>query len=139
MRTVSIVGIGQLPVERATAKSLRALGASVVRLAMQDAGVERARSGEGPTFIECLTYRLRGHYEGDPAKYRELSEISEWKAKDPIARLANALKEKGILSEKEISEAEPRARKLVDEAVQFALAAPWPDAGDLTSQVFVGG
>lgn len=102
-------------------------------------GVERARSGEGPTFIECLTYRLRGHYEGDPAKYRELSEISEWKAKDPIARLANALKEKGILSEKEISEAEPRARKLVDEAVQFALAAPWPDAGDLTSQVFVGG
>lgn len=101
-------------------------------------GVERARSGEGPTFIECLTYRLRGHYEGDPAKYRELSEVSEWKAKDPIARLAKVLKEKGLLSEREIAEAEPRARKLVDEAVRFALSAPWPGAGDLTGQVFVG-
>ena len=50
--------------------------------------VARARSGGGPAFVEALTYRLRGHYEGDPAKYRELSELDEWKAKDPIARFA---------------------------------------------------
>src|SRR5688572_1768 len=56
--------------------------------------LEIARARKGPVFIECLTHRLRGHYEGDPAKYRELSQLSEWKKKDPIARFARLLKSK---------------------------------------------
>ena len=52
--------------------------ASAVREAARD-GVARARAGGGPTFVEGLTYRLRGHYEGDPGKYRELSELADWK------------------------------------------------------------
>ncbi|MFQ5802754.1 MAG: thiamine pyrophosphate-dependent dehydrogenase E1 component subunit alpha, partial [Candidatus Methylomirabilales bacterium] len=55
-----------------------------VQQAIREAA-QRARSGEGATFVECITYRLRGHYEGDPGKYRELSEVAEWKARDPIA------------------------------------------------------
>ncbi len=58
-----------------------------VREAMQKA-VEKCRAGKGPVFVECLTHRMRGHYEGDPAKYRELSQLAEWKKQDPIARAA---------------------------------------------------
>lgn len=97
----------------------------------------RARSGEGPTFVECLTYRLRGHYEGDPGKYRELSEVADWKAKDPVARFAAVLKEKGV-SAGEIAAAEQQARERVEQAVRFALAAPWPGAEEVSQQVFAG-
>lgn len=107
-----------------------------VRGAIQEAA-ERARSGGGPTFVECLTYRLRGHYEGDPGKYRELSEVSEWKDKDPVARFVGVLKEKGV-SAGEFAAAEQQARERVDEAVRFALAAPWPSAEEVRQQVFAG-
>src|SRR5438034_1903760 len=60
-----------------------------VREAMRRA-VEKCRAGKGPVFVECLTHRLRGHYEGDPAKYRELSQLAEWKRQDPIARVSRA-------------------------------------------------
>ena len=108
-------------------------------LAVLDAAreaVQRARSGEGATFIECLTYRLRGHYEGDPGKYRELSEVAEWKAKDPIARFSEMLKQKRMASEKQIREAEIEARARVEKAVDFALSSPWPEADEVTKQVF---
>lgn len=107
-----------------------------VREAVEKAA-ERARSGEGPTFVECLTYRLRGHYEGDPGKYRELSEVADWKAKDPVARFAAVLKEKGV-SAGDIAAAEQRARERVEQAVRFALAAPWPGAEEVSQQVFAG-
>jgi pyruvate dehydrogenase E1 component alpha subunit len=110
-------------------------------LAVQQAireAAQRARSGEGPTFVECLTFRLRGHYEGDPGKYRELSEVADWKAKDPISRFVRVLKEQGLASEEEISEAESQARKLVDGVVPSALSAPWPSAEELASQVLAG-
>ena len=68
--------------------------------------VARARAGGGPTFVEALTYRLRGHYEGDPAKYRELSELADWKAKDPIA----ALRRRAGGLEAEPTRRRPRAR-----------------------------
>ena len=65
-----------------------------VRDAMQKA-VEKCRSGKGPVFVECLTHRMRGHYEGDPGKYRELSQFADWKKKDPIgARRPRAKKQK---------------------------------------------
>ncbi len=98
--------------------------------------VGRARAGEGPSFIECLTYRLRGHYEGDSAKYRELSEKAEWKEKDPLLRLIKRLQEKNLASLAEIQEAEQTARRLVEEAADFALSSPWPDPSEVESQVF---
>jgi pyruvate dehydrogenase E1 component alpha subunit len=106
-----------------------------VRGSVQKA-VARARRGQGPTFVECLTYRLRGHYEGDPAKYRELSEVKDWKAKDPIARFTRLLKRKRVLSDAEIARVESGARDRVEEAVRFALASPWLDAGEVATQVY---
>jgi acetoin:2,6-dichlorophenolindophenol oxidoreductase subunit alpha len=105
-----------------------------VREAMIKA-VQHARSGKGPAFVECLTHRLRGHYEGDPAKYRELSQLAEWKEKDPIARFTRALKRKRALSDQEIEAIEHEVRDLVEQAARFALASPWPEPEEVASQV----
>ena len=100
------------------------------------AAAARARSGKGPGFIECLTYRLRGHYEGDPGKYRELSQVAEWKNRDPLACFARFLKERYRASESDIKGAESKARALVEEASRFALASPWPDENEVGSQLY---
>jgi pyruvate dehydrogenase E1 component alpha subunit len=97
--------------------------------------IEKARAGKGPMFIECLTHRLRGHYEGDPAKYRELSQLTEWKKKDPIARFTKALKAKRSITNKEVEAVETEARALVEKAAEFALASPWPAPAEVDSQV----
>ena len=104
------------------------------------AAVERARSGGGPTFVEALTYRLRGHYEGDPAKYRELAELADWKSKDPIARFTAALTAEGVLDAagERVAAVERTARERVERAAEAALAAPVPSADDLLTQVHAG-
>lgn len=105
-----------------------------VRTAMKKA-VAQARAGKGPTFVECLTHRMRGHYEGDPAKYRELSQLAEWKTKDPIARFARALKNKKITTDQEIERIEREAREIIEKAAEFALSSPWPSAEEVDTQV----
>ena len=105
-----------------------------VRLAMSKA-LEIARPGKGPVFIECLTHRLRGHYEGDPAKYRELSQLSEWKTKDPIARFTRALKSNKAVTGGELKSIESAARDAVEKAAEFALSSPWPEADEVASRV----
>jgi acetoin:2,6-dichlorophenolindophenol oxidoreductase subunit alpha len=105
-----------------------------VRAAMKSAGA-RARAGKGPSFVECLTHRMRGHYEGDPAKYRELSQLAEWKKKDPIARFARALKNKKALTDQEIEKIEHEARERIEKAAAFALSSPWPSREEVDSQV----
>jgi pyruvate dehydrogenase E1 component alpha subunit len=97
--------------------------------------IEKARAGKGPIFIECLTHRLRGHYEGDPAKYRELSQLAEWKKKDPIARFTKALKARRSITDKEVETVETEARALVEKAAEFALASSWPAPTEVDSQV----
>ena len=97
--------------------------------------VEECRSGKGPIFVECLTHRMRGHYEGDPAKYRELSQLAEWKKKDPIARVVRVLKSKKALTDKQLAAIESEARGLVEKAAEFALSSPWPTANEVDRQV----
>jgi pyruvate dehydrogenase E1 component alpha subunit len=106
-----------------------------VRDAMTKA-VQKCRAGNGPVFIECLTQRMRGHYEGDPAKYRELSQLAEWKKKDPIARVARTLKSKKWITDKDLTAIENEARWLVDKAADFSRASPWPAEDDVDSQVY---
>jgi TPP-dependent pyruvate/acetoin dehydrogenase alpha subunit len=96
-------------------------------------GVARARAGGGPTFLEALTYRLRGHYEGDPGKYRELSELADWKQKDPIARF---VADQGL--ETSTAGLEARARADVDAATEAALEAPHASPEQLRTQVTSG-
>ncbi|ADB52498.1 thiamine pyrophosphate-dependent dehydrogenase E1 component subunit alpha [Conexibacter woesei] len=109
-------------------------------LAVRDAvaiAVERARSGGGPTFLEVMTYRLRGHYEGDQAKYREASESAEWKAKDPIQRLVRVIEQlPGADAAAIAAEAERAARAAVEEAAEWTSEAPWPTEEDLMTTVF---
>ena len=105
-----------------------------VREAMRRA-VEKCRAGKGPVFVECLTHRLRGHYEGDPAKYRELSQLAEWKRQDPIARVSRALKSKKTISDKKLESIESEAREQVEKAAEFSLSSPWPAATEVDMQV----
>jgi len=111
-------------------------------LAVRDAvrnATHHARSGSGPAFVEALTYRLRGHYEGDPAKYRELAELDEWKAKDPIARFGTYLRDLGLDPDGQSSAAaERQARERVDKAADAALGSPAPGPGDLVQHVYAG-
>ena len=86
------------------------------------AAVERARRGEGPTLIECKTWRHRGHYEGDPDDYRTAEEKAEWMQKDPIERLAKRLIEEGICTQAELDAIASDADKLLAEAIDEA----WP-------------
>lgn len=87
--------------------------------------VERMRSGEGPFLLETVTYRRRGHYEGDATKYRDAGEVDDWKALDPIDRLARLLDDNGLGERRGAVERE--VLQELAEAEQDALAAPYPD------------
>jgi pyruvate dehydrogenase E1 component alpha subunit len=94
-----------------------------------------ARAERGPLLLECLTYRLRGHYEGDPAKYREAVEAKDWQEKDPILRFQRHGVAEGWFVEDDAAAIEQEATKAVDAAVEFARASSFPPASlvhDLT-------
>jgi len=108
-----------------------------VRAAMTKA-VAKCRAGKGPIFVECLTQRMRGHYEGDPAKYRELSQLEDWQKKDPIARVVRALKSQKALTDRELAAIESEAQALAEKAAEFSLSSPWPASDQVASQVTTG-
>jgi pyruvate dehydrogenase E1 component alpha subunit len=98
--------------------------------------VENARKGQGPTLIECKTYRRRGHSRADPGKYREKQEVDAWLAKDPIQMLkARALKE-NVLTQDEISKIEKQANDKVEEAAKYALESPYPKPDEALEDVY---
>jgi TPP-dependent pyruvate/acetoin dehydrogenase alpha subunit len=87
--------------------------------------VERARRGQGPTLIECLTYRWFGHHEGDPGiSYRTKDEIAAWKEKDPIRRLRDAAVAAGTVSEQDLDTVDDAIRSELADAAEFALSSP---------------
>ena len=88
--------------------------------------VERARKDEGPTLIECKTYRHKGHSRVDPAKYRPKEEVEEWLAKDPIKRFKEKLLQTNTLTESEIQQIEKEVSDEIEEAVKFAMESPYP-------------
>lgn len=101
--------------------------------------IEKCRAGKGPVFIECLTHRMRGHYEGDPAKYRELSQLAEWKKKDPIARVAAKLKQQKLVTDADLTTIETDARAIIEKAAEFSLTSPWPADSQVDSHVYANG
>ncbi len=102
-----------------------------------DEAVQRARRGEGPTFLEMRTYRYKGHSMSDPAKYRTKEELEGYKAKDPIEVVKNAILEKKYADEKWIEEIGEKIKQIVDESVKFSEESPWPDAAELYKDVYV--
>lgn len=91
-----------------------------------DRAVKRAREGDGPSLIENLTYRWRGHSKSDANRYRTKEEIDLWKEKCPIKRFKAQLLDKGILTKEEIDQIEKGAYTLIDAAVDFAKKSPEP-------------
>jgi len=86
----------------------------------------RARSGEGPTLVECLTYRRGGHKRDDPATYRPKEEVSAWLAQDPIKAFHIRLLKDVRFSEEDIENIENEVNHSLDEAVDFAINSPNP-------------
>ena len=98
--------------------------------------VERAREGEGPTLIECKTYRQKGHSRVDPAKYRPKKEVEEWLAKDPIKRFKEKLLKTNTLEEAEIRQIEKEVSAEIEEAVKFAMESPYPAPEEALQDVY---
>ena len=98
-----------------------------------------ARRGRGPLLLECLTHRLRGHYEGDPTLYREAIGATEWQQRDPILRLARQGAAAGWFSAEEVAGAERAAREEIEAAVEFARRSPYPAAELPGELVYAGG
>jgi TPP-dependent pyruvate/acetoin dehydrogenase alpha subunit len=105
-----------------------------VRAAAVEA-VEHARSGGGPTLLECQTYRHYGHSRSDPATYRPKDEVDSWLARDPLDIARNRLLE-SELEEGQIAGVEDETRRRIERAVEAALAAPFPDPDDDASGEF---
>jgi TPP-dependent pyruvate/acetoin dehydrogenase alpha subunit len=91
--------------------------------------VQRARSGGGPTLLECRTYRHYGHSKADPGKYRPKAEVEHWLARDPLPRARERLLADGV-EEADVAAVEDRIREQIDAAVAAAKAAPYPDPRD---------
>jgi pyruvate dehydrogenase E1 component alpha subunit len=99
--------------------------------------VDRARAGNGPTFVEALTYRHRGHSRTDPAKYRPQEEVDQWLARDPIPRFEAFLKERFGIADDALLAVRASSEKAVEEAVKWASASPDPTEEALLMDVFV--
>jgi pyruvate dehydrogenase E1 component alpha subunit len=88
--------------------------------------VARARAGDGPTLLECRTYRHYGHSKGDPATYRPKREVEQWLERDPLKIARSRLLSEGA-TEEQLAALEDETRARLDRAVQAALQAPYPD------------
>lgn len=99
--------------------------------------VTRARQGQGPTLIECVTYRFLGHHSGDPgSKYRSAEEIKSWKSRDPIDLLGKFLVENKGVTSQHLSDMNDAVMAKIREAVQFAVDSPLPELAEVTDDVY---
>jgi TPP-dependent pyruvate/acetoin dehydrogenase alpha subunit len=108
-------------------------------LAVYDAtseAVARARAGEGPSLIECVTMRMHGHAEHDPADYVPREMLEEWQKRDPVVLFENVLLEHGIIDEEIVSKMREVARQKAIEARKKALADPLPDPATVEQGVY---
>jgi pyruvate dehydrogenase E1 component alpha subunit len=98
--------------------------------------VARARAGEGPTLIEALTYRFRGHSLADPDELRDPQEKEFWGQRDPIKKFAAYLIEQNLATAKELKEIDAKVSAIINEAVKFAESSPEPNPADLRRYIF---
>lgn len=100
--------------------------------------VDRARKGKGPTLLECKTYRIKGHFVGDPEVYREKKEVEAWQEadKDAILRLEKKLVDTKALTRDKVKKIRESVHKEIEEAVKFAEESPEPDVSELMEGVY---
>jgi pyruvate dehydrogenase E1 component alpha subunit len=88
---------------------------------------DRARAGEGPTFLEFKTYRYRGHSMSDPQKYRTKEEVEQWKMRDPLEMVRHRILTNGILTEDDLDLIDAKVKEVVEASVKFAEESPYPE------------
>jgi pyruvate dehydrogenase E1 component alpha subunit len=120
-----------MPSEPVDAMNVEAVHEAVARAA------ERARAGEGPTFLEFRTYRYKGHSMSDPMKYRTKEELESYKQRDPIEQVRATILKKGLATEEELAAIDAKIKSQVDEAVKFAEESPYPPAEEAYKDVYM--
>lgn len=105
-------------------------------LAAAEEAVARARRGDGPTLLECKTFRVRGHFEGDPQRYKPEAEAAEWKERDPLKRLREGLSAPGLPGAAALDAIDREVEDAIRRAVAFADAAPRPDPAEVSTHVY---
>jgi len=98
--------------------------------------VEKARNGGGPTLLECITYRIRGHARFEPADYRNKEEVEQWKKFDPILRFRRALTEHSIFTEKDLKELDEQVEDEINAAIEFAEKGEKVGADDYLQYIY---
>ncbi|MGI4741425.1 MAG: pyruvate dehydrogenase (acetyl-transferring) E1 component subunit alpha [Janthinobacterium lividum] len=127
-----IIGKGyDMPSEPVNAMNVEDVHDAVARAA------ERARAGEGPTFLEFKTYRYKGHSMSDPAKYRTKDELEEYRHRDTIEAVRHTLLTSNMATEEDLTAIDERIKVVVQESVEFAENSPYPDASELYHDVYV--
>lgn len=120
-----------MPSEPVDAMDVEAVHEAVSRAA------DRARSGEGPTFLEFRTYRYRGHSMSDPQKYRTKEEVEQYKQRDPVEMVRTRILEKGLATEDDLNAIDKKIKGIVDESVKFAEESPYPSPEEAYKDVYV--
>ncbi|MBI2834993.1 MAG: thiamine pyrophosphate-dependent dehydrogenase E1 component subunit alpha [Acidobacteria bacterium] len=98
--------------------------------------IRRARTGEGPTLLECKTYRWHGHSEHDKAFYRTDEELAMWRSRDPIPTFTTYLQHMNVLEPARLEEIDARINTTIDEAVTFAENSPEPEPTDAITDLY---
>ncbi|MEO1109864.1 MAG: thiamine pyrophosphate-dependent dehydrogenase E1 component subunit alpha [Pseudomonadota bacterium] len=101
-----------------------------------DAAVAHARDGNGPSLVETLTYRWRGHSKSDRNRYRTKEEIAEWQANDPILRMAQLLKDHKLIDDEGLKDLERNVKDEIERGIEFAKNSPAPQIEDATKFVY---
>jgi len=101
-----------------------------------DEAIQRARRGDGPTFLEMKTYRYRGHSMSDAQHYRTKDEVKEYKKIDPITQVLDVILREEYANEEDIKEIDKRVKKLVSECEKFADESPYPDKNVMYDVVY---
>jgi len=97
--------------------------------------IERARAGDGPSYLVCVSYRYLGHHAGDPLNYRTREEVDLWRQKDPIDRFKRALLDRGVMTGADVAAMEQAVDDQVQAAINFAKASPEPSEDELMTDI----
>lgn len=100
------------------------------------AAAARARAGDGPSLVETITYRWRGHSKSDRNRYRSKDEIAEWMARDPLPRFAQLLQDHGVLTMGDVERLKADVDREIEAAIAFAKSSPDPSPAEITRDVY---
>lgn len=120
-----------MPAEPVDAMKVEDVHISVTKAA------ERARKGDGPTFLEFRTYRFKGHSMSDPAKYRTKEELEEYKGQDPIEQVKQVILKNKWSKEEDLKKIDVGIKAKVQKAVDYAEESPWPEASEAYTDNYV--